>query len=272
MPWKVLTTITTTSLLLLVLACSAQSSPEMAAAADAPPAHAADHAAAPSDGPLHGKVQETMDAGGYTYARIATGDGDKWLAGPKMTLQVGAAVKPSAGSEMRGFESRSLGRTFESIFFVETWGIDAAGPAAGAAAGPNMGAKPPAGTPNPHGGGMPQGAPDAPKAEIGEIAKAEGGYTVQEIFDGKAKLAGKEVAVRAKVVKYSPAIMGSNWLHLQDGSGDPKTANNDLVVTTSGTADVGDTVLVRGKVAVDKDFGYGYSYKVMIEGAAVSVE
>jgi hypothetical protein len=64
--------------------------------------------------------------------------------------------------------------------------------------------------------------------------------------------------------------MGKNWLHLQDGSGSEGT--NDLTVTTGTTVKVGDMVLVSGVVSVDRDFGYGYSYEVIIEDAEVTVE
>ena len=64
--------------------------------------------------------------------------------------------------------------------------------------------------------------------------------------------------------------MGKNWLHIQDGTGAEGT--NDLTVTTSGTAKVGDTVLVSGVLVTDKDFGYGYKYAVLIEDAQVTVE
>ena len=64
--------------------------------------------------------------------------------------------------------------------------------------------------------------------------------------------------------------MGKNWIHLQDGTGAAGT--NDLTVTTAGTASVGNTVVVRGNLTTNKDFGFGYKYDVMVEDAAVTVE
>ncbi len=107
--------------------------------------------------------------------------------------------------------------------------------------------------------------------DLGGIERAEGGKTVAEIFDGKTELAGETVAVRGKVVKSNNAIMGKNWLHVRDGSA-ALTGENDLTVTTAGTAKVGDTVVVTGKLALDQEFGYGYSYPVLLEDAAVTVE
>ena len=56
--------------------------------------------------------------------------------------------------------------------------------------------------------------------------------------------------------------MGTNWIHLQDGTGGEGT--NDLTVTTDATVAVGDTVLVKGLLAADKDFGYGYKYALSL--------
>ena len=100
------------------------------------------------------------------------------------------------------------------------------------------------------------------------IAKAD--QTVAEIYAKKADLSGKPVKVRGKVVKFSPDIMGKNWLHIQDGSG--QVGGNDLTVTTMATAKPGDTVVISGKLTVAKDFGYGYKYDVIVEDAQVTKE
>ena len=75
--------------------------------------------------------------------------------------------------------------------------------------------------------------------------------------------------VRGKVVKFLPGIMGRNWMHLRDGSGSGKNGDNDLTVTTSDTAAVGDIVTIKGVVHLDKDFGAGYTYAVIIEDASL---
>lgn len=121
---------------------------------------------------------------------------------------------------------------------------------------------------------MPEGHPVAePGADVdlSGIAKAEGGQTVAEVFAQKDSLAGKPVTVRGKVVKVNAGIMGKNWLHVRDGSGAEGT--NDLTVTTTGALpQVGDTVVVSGPVTLNKDFGAGYTYDVIVEDAAVTPE
>jgi hypothetical protein len=75
--------------------------------------------------------------------------------------------------------------------------------------------------------------------------------------------------VRGKVVKYNPEIMGKNWIHLRDGSGTATANTNDILVTTANQAKLGDIVTVKGTVRTGKDFGAGYSYKVLIEEATL---
>jgi hypothetical protein len=119
----------------------------------------------------------------------------------------------------------------------------------------------------------PHPTPEAPTAnvDLAGIARAAGGMTVAEVFAGKHQLSGKPVIVRGKVVKTNANIMGKNWLHVRDGSG--AEGSNDLTVTTTGTLpNVGDTVLLTGPVVLDKDFGMGYQYDVMVEDALVKVE
>ncbi|MBW2519369.1 MAG: nucleotide-binding protein, partial [Deltaproteobacteria bacterium] len=115
-------------------------------------------------------------------------------------------------------------------------------------------------------------APAEPAADIdmSDLTKAEGGQTVADIFAQKDELTGKPVTVRGKVVKFSPEIMGKNWIHIQDGTGEP--GMNDLTITTSATAQMGDTVTISGTLVTDKDFGYGYKYDLIIEDAEVTVE
>ena len=114
-------------------------------------------------------------------------------------------------------------------------------------------------------------APEAPKGmDFSGIEKAPDGYRIEELFAQRADLAGKVVKVRGRLVKFSPAIMGTNWLHVQDGTGAP--GSNDLTVTTSVALSVGDTVLIEGPLTVDQVLGHGMKYPVMIQGATVVVD
>lgn len=92
--------------------------------------------------------------------------------------------------------------------------------------------------------------------------------TVAALHKDKATLSGKEVRLQGKVVKVNNGIMGRNFVHVQDGSGDPET--NDMTITTKQTANVGDKVMVTGRLIVNRDFGAGYAYPVLVEDASLA--
>ena len=68
-----------------------------------------------------------------------------------------------------------------------------------------------------------------------------------------------------KCVKVNPMIMGRNWIHLQDGSGD----NLDLTITTTENIPVGHVITLEGTIALNKDFGAGYKYDIIMEEAVL---
>ena len=70
-------------------------------------------------------------------------------------------------------------------------------------------------------------------------------------------------------MKYTPGVLGLNWIHLRDGSGSAADNTNDLVVTTKEQTKIGDVVVANGVVHTDKDLGSGYSYKVLVEEATL---
>jgi hypothetical protein len=217
---------------------------------------------------LSGRVTETMDSGGYTYVRVLTGEGEVWAAAPQTAVGVGDSVTFPSAMPMAGFHSKTLNRTFEKIYFVPAIRVDERGEA-DASAGSSP--KSPKSSTRPAAPGGKVGRTPPSSVDLSGIVKPDGGVTVGEIYARSAALAGGEVVFRARVVKRNNAIMGRNWLHVRDGTAGPG-GENDLTITTSGTADVGDTVLVRGTLTVDKDFGYGYRYDLIVEDAQVTVE
>ncbi len=60
--------------------------------------------------------------------------------------------------------------------------------------------------------------------------------------------------------------MGRNWIHIQDGTGNPSANTHDLVITTDIELEAdADIITMEGVLTANKDFGSGYSYKVIIE-------
>lgn len=210
---------------------------------------------------ITGKVLERVDASPYCYLRLKTAKGEVWAAVPEAKLEKGAEVTLANPMLMQNFESKTLKRTFPEIYFANL------APAAGAAAAPAPGAAPAAASGNPHGA---MGTA-SPAVEVGKVDKASGSdaRTVAETWAQKGALKGKTVTIRGKVVKFNAGVLGKNWIHLQDGTGEAAKGTHDITITTQDAAAKGDTLTVRGTVALDKDFGSGYTYPILVEDAKV---
>jgi hypothetical protein len=255
----------TLPLLLVLLAALGCQSKKSDAIVAAPTTGALPAAGAPAAGSgLTGKVLERIDASPYCYLRIQTARGEVWAAVPEAKIEKGTEVTVANPMVMNNFESKTLNRTFAEVYFGTL------APAGGAAAAPPPAPMAAPGMP----GGAPQGpmgAPVVPKETVSNVEKAAGAdaHTVAEVWAKKGSLKEKSVTVRGKVVKYNPGVMGKNWMHLQDGSGDAAKGTHDLTVTSKDSAAKGDVVTVKGVVRLDKDFGAGYTYAVIVEDAKV---
>jgi hypothetical protein len=254
------------------VAPAAQAAVAQPAAAAQDPAAPVTAAAAPAGQPqsFTGTVVETMDAASYTYVRVKTPEGDIWAASGQFKVAVGDTVVVPIETPMQDFSSPSLKRTFKVIYFAsrilkEGESAPAAMPAMPALAPAHGGGAAPAGAM----GGMMGGMMGAPKAApvVQKMAPPDGGVSVADVWAKRTTLAGKTVIVRGTVVKFNSAILGRNWIHIQDGSGKADDGTHDLTLTSDAVVKVGDVVTMTGVVAVDKDFTAGYAYPVMVENA-----
>jgi hypothetical protein len=234
--------------------CSAQPSTDEAPAAQEVAAEVSHGAGLMT---VTGTVVETMDTATYTYIGVDTGQDELWAATGRIEIEVGETVTVPLDTPMENFHSDTLDRTFPLIYFASR--VLREGETAQAE--PAM----PAGHPPVTGAAPAEGA-----AEVEPVEVAEGGVTVADVWGGRATLAGSSVTVRGRVVKFNGGILGRNWMHLQDGSGDAAQGTHDLTVTTDAEAAVGTVVTVTGTVVVDQDFGAGYVYPVLLEKATVA--
>ncbi|MBI9073231.1 MAG: hypothetical protein JEY94_16630 [Melioribacteraceae bacterium] len=200
------------------------------------------------EGVHKGVVLETKAATSYTYVKVEEDGKEIWLAVRKSEIADGTTIYYAGELEMKNFQSKDLDLTFDSIYFVQNFAsnLDALINKEPEAADPHM------------------GAVKTEKKEL-EVATVKDGKTIEQIYAEKETLANKKIKVSGEVVKYSASIMGKNWLHLQDGTGGEKTF--DLTINTSEVVKVGDKVTLEGVLAVNKDFGAGYKYEVIIEDA-----
>jgi len=181
-----------------------------------------------------GKVLEVLSSGGYTYMKVQEGKTDYWIAMTERNAKVGQNVKFSEQGWMKDFKSKTLNRTFDNILF--------------------------AADPAPTRTKLEDIKPNIMKSQYAE----KGTIMIAELFKNRKKYQDKSITIRAKVTKTSVGIMKRNWVHIEDGS---RFQNMDDIVFTTENAvpEVGDIVTATGTVAIDKDFGYGYFYPVIVE-------
>jgi len=190
-----------------------------------------------------GTVLETINSAGYTYMHVEEHGKKFWIAVNSMPVKSGDLVTFNEQMWVEKFHSKTLGRTFDSVMFASD-------------ARTSTSIRHPA---------LHQAATTQPR-KIGPVEKLSDGYTVEELLLQGSTLKGKKVKVRAIVTKVSIGIMKRNWIHLEDGSGGDGT--DDIVFTTTGKApQMGSTVIAEGILTVDKDFGFGYFYPVIVEDA-----
>jgi hypothetical protein len=204
------------------------------------------------------EVVEVIQGTSYTYIKGKEAMGDKWMAVSKQEVQKGEVYYYDEALPMNNFHSKEIDRTFDEIFFVNSISKT---PVNKGAMG-NMGAMGGAGSAQSHSGKV-----NTEQNSSITLEKKAGEITVAQIFANRTDYSGKEIEVRGVVVKVNKEVMGKNWIHIQDGTSD--NGNFDLTVTSTGLADVNDEVSVKGKITLNKDFGYGYSYEVIMEDAAI---
>jgi hypothetical protein len=198
-----------------------------------------------------------MESGGYSYIRV--GEQGVWIATAAMPVSVGDQIQYIGGMEMRDFFSRSLDRTFESIFFIQNVSIVGKDVNAMHAAAMENSETEPLQFPK---------AISVPAPAPGEITHLTSGKTVADIFAEAAQLNEQAVSLNARVIKVTKNIMGKNWITLQDGTG--TEPDNKLLATSTELASPGDMVIARGIVRTDIDIGSGYKYKVLLEEVTFS--
>ncbi len=199
-------------------------------------------------------VSEVLQTTNYTYLFVDENGTKTWLAVPKMKANKGDVFYYDGGMLMENFVSKELNRTFKTVYFLEGVRTTAEAP------------EKDTNVSDPHSMNGHNEKPVIDKQEV-KVSTVDGGITIKELFSNKSKYAGKTVKIKGVVSKFNPQIMKKNWIHIQDGT--DFEGDFDLTVTSQDVVKKGDTIVVEGKIALDKDFGYGYFYKIIMEDAKV---
>ncbi|NQU52229.1 MAG: hypothetical protein HQ522_06780 [Bacteroidetes bacterium] len=200
------------------------------------------------------EVVEVVQANSYSYLKVKENFSERWVAVTKQEFAVGDVYYYDSALEMRDFISKDLDRTFDVVYFV------------------NAISKTPLNQmpQNAMGAGAPahSGKVETKEKSTVTLEKGDKEITIAQVFANRKDYSSKEFEIRGVVVKVNKQVMGKNWIHIQDGTND--AGNFDLTVTTQGEAEVGDEVTFKGKLTLNKDFGAGYSYEVIMEDAVLA--
>ncbi len=77
----------------------------------------------------------------------------------------------------------------------------------------------------------------------------------------------KRITVHGKVSKLMSGVMGRTFLHLIDNQAG--STKYDLTVTTRDQVAVNDFVTAQGVITLNKNFGSGYFYEIIMEDARI---
>ena len=206
------------------------------------------------------EVAEVIQGNSYTYIRAKEGNGEKWMAVSKQEVKPGEVYYYEGDMPMPNFHSKEIDRTFDEIYFVSAISKTPIVKSGGAMG--SMGAMGGDASTQSHTGKV-----TSEQNSSISLEKQPGEITVAQVFANRNDYSEKEIEIRGVVVKVNKEVMGKNWIHIQDGTND--NGNFDLTITSSDLAEVNDEVTVKGKIILNKDFGYGYSYEVIMEDAVL---
>ena len=221
------------------------------------------------EGIHYGTILEIKPAMGYKYLKIDEEGKELWVAIANAPVTIGDRIGYDKNTMMQNFKSKSLDQTFKEIFFASDVYL------------PQKVQKPKSmkemlglspEKQDPH-AGMGRGmTPEEEEKPATPFVKKDT-YTIEEIHMWRKSLEGQTISIEGSVYKVSRQIMKLDWVHLGDGTGNEKKLTDDLVFTAaSASIKAGDKVIANGKVVVNKDFGFGYFYKVIIQDATFQVK
>lgn len=192
-------------------------------------------------------ANEILQTDRYTYLNVTEAGKKFWIATSKTDAVKGQTYLYRGGLMKTNFESIEFKRTFDTIYLVSNI-IDAS-----AHPGGNIS------------GAMPSSVTSEKSASSAPI-HVKDAVKLSDLMTKKAKYDGQIITIAGECVKVNNGIMGRNWVHIHDGSQQNGKAI-DLTVTTNQNIPIGSKVALKGKIALNKDFGAGYRYDIIMEDA-----
>lgn len=192
-------------------------------------------------------VSEVINGSTYSYIKGINNNEEIWVAIRKQAIEIGKDYYYSEALAMKDFHSKELNRTFPTIYFLNSISGESSSK-----------------TNFHHASKMEK--PSAAKIEV-DIKQTKGFTSIKEIYKNKSQLTNSIIKVKGKVTKFNKNILNRNWIHIQDGT--EHNGNFDLTITSNQNVSIGEIFEFKGFLVVNKDFGAGYKYDVILEQAEV---
>lgn len=188
-------------------------------------------------------TEEVMHSEKYTYLKVSDGNRRYWIATASADIEPGTTISYHDGLLRVNFESQEFKRVFDTIYLVNSVRVEG---------------KNPAGPPTPE--------KDIDADTKNYISEIQGSISLDKLFASRSEYDGKIVTVAGNVIKVNRNIMGMDWVHITDNSiigGKPA----ELTITTNSDVSTGQKAVFKGKISLNRDFGYGYRYDILMEEA-----
>ncbi|MBI9042690.1 GW dipeptide domain-containing protein [Lutibacter sp.] len=208
-------------------------------------------------GDLHTiKVNEILETSKYLYMNVTENEEQFWIATRLMDITIGETYYYKGGLLKTNYESKDFNRVFEKIYLISGSLVAANHSTTGT------------GQSNKNELLTKQKTTKATKAPIKTLTnkiEVKGSMKISELVKNAKNLEGKTVQISGACVKSNANIMNRNWIHLKDGSKD----DFDLVITSDTFIPEDAIVTLKATVSLNKDFGAGYKYDLILENGTI---
>jgi hypothetical protein len=191
-------------------------------------------------------VADVLQTKKYTYLQVTE---DKmpayWIAISKAEVAKGETCIYTGGLKMHGFKSNELDRIFDDLILVSN--ISRPGDSGESLISETMSKM----------------QSDDKAIKHDKIMPVKGATSIAELLANPKKYEGKIITVTGRCTKINHQIMNRNWIHLEDDSKDHK----EITITSQDLLEIGSAGIFEGKISLNKDFGAGYRYEIIMEEA-----
>lgn len=197
-------------------------------------------------------VKEILPASKYNYLKVSENNEEFWIAIRKQQVNVSETYFYKKALLKTNFESKEHNKVFDKIYLVTSLVQSNHGNSAGA---------------------LTQHTPDdghnhateTKNTTSNKVTQQEGSIKIADLVKDPKTYEGKIVQISGKCVKVNPNIMNRNWIHIKDGTKD----DFDLVITSESFVPEGTEVTMKAIVVLNKDFGAGYQYDLILENGTI---